>query len=428
MYGGAAGPGKSDALLMGALQYVDQPGYNALLLRRTVPQLTQAGGLIHRSFEWLKGTDAEWNGTYHRWTFPSGSRLQFSHLLHEETKYDFQSSEYQFIGFDELTQFTETQYTYLFSRLRRRSGVLIPLRMRSATNPGGLGHEWVKKRFQPDRVGSCPGGRVFIPARLADNPYIDQESYLESLSHLTGADKERLIRGDWTVTDGGQLFSRSWFRTILPYAPPKHEVMETVRAWDLAATVGPDSKRTAGVKMSRRWDGLYVVEHVVMGKWRPGERDTVVEQTARADGRWVTGDIEEEGGSGGIAQNEALIKRLAGYPYHSQRISGDKERRAGPFAAQAQIGNVALVEGPWIEEYLDELDLFPEGQYADQVDASSLAFNRLSAIQRTPDPPKEPLPQCACGGDVSHASWCPLDTSHRERTPLDDLQSGDLPR
>jgi len=143
-YGGAAGGGKSDALLMAALQYVDMPGYSAILFRRTFSDLALPGALLERSTEWLKPTDAKWDDNKKTWHFPSGATLTFGYLEHENDKYRYQSSEFNFIGFDELTQFTESQYRYLFSRLRRLKGSEVPLRMRAASNPGGEGHEWVR--------------------------------------------------------------------------------------------------------------------------------------------------------------------------------------------------------------------------------------------------------------------------------------------
>ena len=161
MYGGAAGGGKSDVLLMAALQYVDVENYAALLLRKSYSDLSLPAALIPRAAEWLTTTDAKWNGAEHVWRFPSGASLSFGYLDTEADKYRYQSAEYQFIGFDELTQFSESQYTYMFSRLRRLKGSNVPLRMRGASNPGGYGHEWVKQRFITRRG---EGGRIFIPA------------------------------------------------------------------------------------------------------------------------------------------------------------------------------------------------------------------------------------------------------------------------
>ena len=193
MYGGAAGGGKSDALLMGALQYVDQPGYASLILRRSYADLSKSEALIPRSLEWLGAREAHWNSGQKVWTFPSGSTMEFGYLARDLDVYQYASAAYQYIGFDEVTQFQEFQYKFMFSRLRRPKGSTIPLRMRSASNPGGIGHEWVKERFLDKGLEM---GRVFIPALLQDNPYLDQESYIRSLGNLDPITLKRLLEGD----------------------------------------------------------------------------------------------------------------------------------------------------------------------------------------------------------------------------------------
>lgn len=210
LYGGAAGGGKSDALLRAALQYVEFPAYKAILFRKTFSQLSQAGGLIDRSKEWLTGK-ATWNETKHRWTFPSGAILEFGHLQHENDRFNYQGAEFDFIGFDELTHFTEIEYRYLFSRLRRRVDSLIPGRMRSASNPGGKGHRWVKRRFierkpDPEDLGDTPekcAERIFIPAKLTDNPGIDQTAYEAALRQLDPQEQEQLLDGNWDARPPG---------------------------------------------------------------------------------------------------------------------------------------------------------------------------------------------------------------------------------
>lgn len=209
MYGGAAGGGKSVALLMAALQYIDVPNYHALILRRTFKMLEKPGALIDLSKEWLMGTKAEWNQTGHRWTFPNGSTLTFGHMEHENSKYDYQGAAYQYVAYDELTQFTMSQYRYLFSRTRRRSTDVVPVRMRSASNPGGVGHQWVKDRFI-DAKKRHPSAR-FIPATLDDNRGIDRDDYRRSLDELDPLTRDQLLRGDWDAIEGGR-FQREWLR------------------------------------------------------------------------------------------------------------------------------------------------------------------------------------------------------------------------
>jgi hypothetical protein len=211
LYGGAAGGGKSDALLMAALQYVDVPGYAALIVRRTFAQLDQSGMLIARSKEWLWDTDARWEAAKNRWHFPSGAELTFGHVQYEDDVYNYQGSEYDFVGVDELTQFTEFQYTYLGSRLRQLEHAQVPLREYATSNPGGLGHRWVKRRFidklpreddPQDTLEKC-AQRIFIPARVIDNPSIDRAEYELSLAGLDPQTRKQLLEGDWNAREPG---------------------------------------------------------------------------------------------------------------------------------------------------------------------------------------------------------------------------------
>lgn len=201
MYGGQAGGGKSDALLMAALQYVDVPNYAALIIRQSFPDLNQPGAIMHRAKQWLVGQPGvKWNANERTFTFPNGSQLVFGFLKRDDDVFQYQSAEYQFIGFDELTQFTEFQYQYMESRLRRLEGFPVPVRMRGATNPGGKGHQWVRRKFVEKTKES---DYAFIPASLADNQYIDRAEYTISLQHLDPYTRAQLLHGDWTARPPG---------------------------------------------------------------------------------------------------------------------------------------------------------------------------------------------------------------------------------
>lgn len=205
LFGGSAGPGKSSGLLMAALQYCDVPGYHALILRRSFSELVKAGSLISRAREWLAGTDAVWHGALYNFEFPSGATLEFGHLERDDAVHAFQSAEFQFIGFDELTHFTEFQFSYMHSRLRRLKGSSVPLRMRAASNPGGPGHNWVRRSF-PVMETDTPeskDGYGFVPATLDDNDYLDKEAYERSLDILDPYTKAQLRHGSWTARPPG---------------------------------------------------------------------------------------------------------------------------------------------------------------------------------------------------------------------------------
>ena len=241
-YGGAAGGGKSIALLMAALQYVAYPDYSALLLRRTLPELeAPPSGLLEVAKNWLTTTDATKADGGRIWRFPSGATLSFGYLADEDDKYHYQGTEYQYIGFDELSQFTQTQYEYLFSRLRRTTTNPAPSRMRATSNPGGRGHEWVKEKFitNPDAI--------FIPAWLADNPYVVRDEYERNLDKLDPVTRAQLKDGNWDIMAAGNFFKRQWFRMVEADWPRT----ASVRYWDLAATeprkgATPTGRRACG--------------------------------------------------------------------------------------------------------------------------------------------------------------------------------------
>lgn len=198
LFGGAAGGGKSDAMLMAALMFVDRPGYSAIVFRRTFADLSLPGAIMDRAHEWLTGSPAVWNETRKTYTFPSGATIAFGYLDHPRDEYRYQGAEFQTICFDELTQFEEQPYVYLFSRLRRLLDAGIPVRMLAASNPGGVGHHWVHRRFIEK-----PGPMAyFIPSKLRDNPYLDEAQYTASLMHLPETLRRQYLEGDWDAAEG----------------------------------------------------------------------------------------------------------------------------------------------------------------------------------------------------------------------------------
>jgi predicted phage terminase large subunit-like protein len=376
LYGGAAGGGKSDALLMAALQYVDIPTYNAILFRKSLQDHNLPEGLIPRSHEWLGPTDAHWNGTLHRWSFPSGATLTFGYLDNVQDKYKYQSAAFQYIGFDELTQFLEPSYTYLLSRLRRLEGYYVPLRVRNASNPGNIGHDWVKARFiDPE---SCED-RVFIPALLEDNPYLDRVQYEKSLNQLDEVTRQQLRWGNWDVRPEGGKFKREWF-DIVDAVPPYGRLL---RYWDTASTApkaGYDPDWTCGLLVKWVQGVLYIMD-VQRFRANPFTVEQRVGSTAARDGLKVDIYMEEEPGSSGKAMISHYSRNVvSGYPFRGHRTTGSKEIRANPLSAAAQNGNVKLLRGGWNRDFLNELEAFPMGSHDDQVDAASGAFEKLTSV------------------------------------------------
>lgn len=370
-YGGAAGGGKSDALLMAALQYVDITGYAALLLRRTYADLSLPGSLMTRAEEWLSGTSAHWNDKTKTWTFPSGATITFGYLENRSDHFRYKGAEFQFIGFDELTQFPEVQYRFLFSRLRKLEGVDIPLRMRSASNPGDVGHAWVKQRFI---VEGDARGRPFIPAKIEDNPHLDREEYIKSLEQLDPHTRQQLRDGDWDVMPDGNKFKRAWFK-IIPKAP---EGLRFVRYWDLAATEpkpGRDPDYTVGVKMGVNKAGEYYVENVKRERMTPRGVERLIRSTAEVDGTDCQIAMEQEPGSAGKHTTDHYNRIvLPEFDFKAIKTTGSKELRCNPWSAKLESGLVYLIEGEWCGEFIDEHCAFPGGSHDDQPDAASGAF------------------------------------------------------
>lgn len=368
----------SVSLLIAALQYVDYPGYSALILRKSYADLALPGALMDRAHEWLGGTAARAVDGGKSWQFPSGASLTFGYLDNPNDKFRYQSSEYQAIFLDELTQFQEADYRYMFSRLRRLKDSSIPIRMRAASNPGGQGHEWVKQRFMTERNDD----RVFLPARIADNPHLDQEEYVKSLMELDPITRKQLLDGDWSARSAGDKFRREWFE-IVDAAPADCRL---VRRWDMAATEpkpGRDPDYTVGVLMGlSRGKVLYVID-VKRMRGTPGACEALVKQTAMLDGKAVPIRMEQEPGSSGVKAIDDYRRRvLMGWDFRGVPSTGNKEVRANPLASQAEAGNVKLVRGPWITAFLDEMELFPRGSHDDQCDASSGALADLTLTSR----------------------------------------------
>lgn len=384
-FGGAAGGGKSDALLMAALQYVDVPRYNAILFRRTFQDLSLPGALLDRARDWLQGTDAKWDDREHTWRFPNpeydatiykdGATLTFAYLQTENQKHRYASADFQFIGFDEVTSFSRSMFTFLFSRLRKDVDLDVPLRMRSASNPGNKGHDWVKARY----IDGGEPAAVFIPSKVQDNPSLNLAEYLLSLGQLDPVTRARLLRGDWDVREEG-MFKREWFGQTLRAAPQGQ--LRTVRYWDLAATEETDDNDpdwTVGAKLgidphTRR---LYMLDERRV-RYGPGRVENLVRATAQQDGPTTAVRIEQEPGAAGKSLINYYSRHvLQGFNVRGIPSTQSKETRAAPFASQAEAGNIIVVEGPWVTAFLDEAEGFPMVEHDDQVDAWSGAFHDL---------------------------------------------------
>lgn len=210
LFGGAAGGGKSYGQLVDALLYaLKYPKSRQLILRRTFPELEHS--IIFTSLNLFPKEVAKYKSANHTWEFLNGSLIEFGYCAAETDVIRYQGAEYDVVRFDELTHFTEDQYTYLLSRIRGVNPY--PKQIKSSTNPGGIGHSWVKRRFidgfTPNEVHNENGfSRVFIPSFVGDNVFLmkaDKE-YLTRLNQLPEAEKKALLYGQWDIFDG-QVFT-----------------------------------------------------------------------------------------------------------------------------------------------------------------------------------------------------------------------------
>jgi len=254
-YGGAAAGGKTAALCMAALQFVHIPTYSCIIFRKNLSDLALENSPMDILGKWLSGTDARFNGRYNYYSFPSGAKIQMGYMGEQRASNRYKSAEFQAILWDEVSEQTEDDYRYMFTRLRKcvcpihglkeeldketgtkemvanyidgceSCSVLkaIPLRVRAASNPPRVfdpGLDWLEKRFDIRETVDDEGRktfkghhptRVYIPANIRDNPHVNQKAYIQSLDNVDPVTREQMLLGYWGVYSEGR-FKRAWVR------------------------------------------------------------------------------------------------------------------------------------------------------------------------------------------------------------------------
>lgn len=385
LYGGAAGGGKSVAQLMAALQYVDIPGYSAILFRKTYADLSLPGALIDMSKQWLmpfvNNGEVRWKEKEKQYIFPSGAMLTFGYLENDNDCYRYQGSEFHYIGMDECTHISPSNYRYMFSRLRKPKTLNVPLRFRATCNPGGQFGEYYHQRFF---VEGEENGRIFIGAGLSDNPHLDAEEYRLALQELDPVTREQLLNGNWDIKEAGDMFSRHWFN-IVPFSNVP-DAARRVRYWDMAATDPKKRKSrdkrepdyTVGLKLAC-YQGIYWIEDIIRVQKTPADVQEIIKQAAATDGYTCAIRMEQEpGSSGAITIDKYAREVLPGYDFMGVTSTGSKVERARSASSAAQMGNVMIADKCRnIAPFFDELDLFPFGAHDDTVDGFSGAFSHF---------------------------------------------------
>lgn len=417
IYGGAAGGGKTWALLLEPLRHVHRPDFAAVFFRRTTVQIRNPGGLWDESEKLYPFMGARPLGNVLEWRFPTpiggerGARVKFAHLEHDKTVLEWQGAQLPLICFDELTHFSASQFWYMVSRNRSMSGVRPYIR--ATCNPDA--DSWVRLLIAwwldektglpiPSRAGvirwfvrvgdkliwgasrdelgaahpgTPPKSLTFVPAALEDNKALLEAdpSYRANLLALPRVERERLLGGNWNIRPAaGLLFQRTWCQVVdaLPAG------LAIKRGWDLAATPkteNNDPDWTCGTKVGRAPDGRYfVLDHRKL-RDTPAAVERFLRNTASADGVEVEQSLPQDPGQAGKSQAAALVAALAGYTARTSTETGDKVTRFGPFSAQAEAGNVYVLRGEWNEEWFSCLEAFPEAAHDDDADSTSRGFN-----------------------------------------------------
>jgi predicted phage terminase large subunit-like protein len=422
-YGGAAGGGKTCSIVVEPARYFDVRDFNGIIFRRTTTQLTGKGGIWDESIQHYPHFGGIARAHRLEWEFRAGAAMKFSHLQHEDDKLSHQGKPYTFIGFDEVTHFTESQFWYLQSRSRSlcgvrpytratcnpvdsedpvggwvrtmvdwwidpKTGLVIPERsgvvryfvryderLVWADDPAEL-----RERFDPAVYGD-PKSFTFIAARLEDNQILMEAdpAYLANLMALPRVERERLRWANWNSRPAaGLYFQRSWFR-IADKAPNKFA--RVVRGWDLAASKptpeNPDPDWTRGVKWGVDHKGQLWILDMVSLRGSPGQNRELRKATAKLDGHACTQCFWQDPGQAGKDQVDYIRNELIGYRVSLEVARENKLTYLGPVSSAAEAGRVTLLAGEWNAPLLSEVEAIPEGKHDDIGDAMSRGFKEI---------------------------------------------------
>lgn len=418
IYGGAAFGGKTVALLMEGTRNVADERYTGVIFRRKYKEIVDGGGLWDTSMQIYPMLGGSGSRGRTEWTFPSGCRLKMNHLNQERDVETHQGSAYVYLAFDELTHFTEYQFFYLLSRNRPPAGCMLRPYCRATTNPDA--DSWVSKFIQwwwdpetgypipersgviryftrmeneivwvspdwRDEFGNPPKSVTFISSGIEDNQLgiVSDPGYRANLLAQDKVTRERLLRGNWLITFGGNMFDPLWFKIVDASEIPAD--LQMVRYWDMAASEVKEQDKhdpdwtcggLCGIK-----DGILYVVDLNFFREAPGTTERIMRETAEQDGHEVAVWWEEEKGSSGKFATEYMKKIFRGFEAHADPVSGSKVERARPWAAYAEFSRVYIVRAQWNRQFLAWVGKFPDGK-RDAVDSISGAFKVLVGPKR----------------------------------------------
>lgn len=418
IYGGAAGGGKSFGLLLDPLRHYDNPDFGGVVFRKTSVQVRNEGGLWDESMKLYPMFKAHPRESVLNWSFPMGMSMSFASLEYDKDLLNYQGAQIPWIGFDELTHFSQAQFFYMLSRNRSTSGV--KPRMRGTCNPDP--DSWVRtfidwwigadgfpikersgvlrwfiriddkfvwadtKEAIHDLYGNGPEIQpksvTFIAAKLEDNKILMQKdpAYMGNLLALNRVDRMRLKEGNWNIrAAAGMMFQRQWFPIV--DAVPSGWI-QALRFWDRAATKpsekNPDPDWTRGLLLYKYADGRWCVVDLRSTRDTPGQVEKLIKTIATHDSISVKIMSQQDPGSAGVKEAQNFVTMLAGYDASTMTTSKDKITRAKPVSAQCEVGNVLVLRAGWNEDFFAELENFPDGAHDDIVDVLSGSFNELA--------------------------------------------------
>ena len=428
IFGGSAGGGKTFGLLLDPVRHFQNPAFGGVIFRKTRTDIRKEGAIWDESEKMYPYYPAVPRQQKLDWSFPSGARLSFAGMQYETDKLEWQGAQIPFIGFDELTHFSGSQFFYMVSRNRSMCGVRPYIRATCNPDPDSFVADmiswWIDQETGyaiPERSGVVrwfiregeelvwfethslamsylvlekgkkieqaellPKSFTFIPSSIHDNPALLKVNpeYLSNLESLPFVDRERLLKGNWKIRpSAGYFFRTEWFESV-PHRPA--EIVTACRYWDRAATEknatnNPDW--TVGVLMGKCTKGYYWVLDVIRRQYSPMKVEQLIVNTAKHDGLNVQIGLEQDPGQAGKMEVEYLIRQLAGFSVKAILATTSKEVRAKPFSSQCESNNVKIVEGKWNKPFLATLENFPEGDHDDDVDSASGAFNLLATLK-----------------------------------------------
>lgn len=412
IYGGAAGGGKTWALLMEPLRHVANKDFGAVIFRRTIPEITNEGALWDEAAKIYPLLGGQSNENDKKYTFPQGGRVSFDHMQHLKDMYAWKSAQIPLIVFDQLETFLSQQFFYMLSRNRSMCGVSPYIRASANPQPGWLADflawwidddgwaipersgviRWMVREnnttywaddpdeLQIDHPDSTPKSVTFILSTIYDNQkLLDADpGYLANLQALDYIERQRLLGdgkrgGNWKVKPAaGKLFNKAWFE-IVPAVPAGGQEL---RFWDLAATEKKSADYTASCKGKIVAGVVYILD-ATADQIDPARTDTYMQNTAKQDGPGVIIRFEREGGASGKRDAYHIVTSFRGSDIQGTAPESDKITRAKPLAAQAYVGNVKLLAGPWNDRWLNHMHGQPDLDHDDEMDAASGMYNAL---------------------------------------------------